>query len=109
MKIAIDYDGTWDRDHAMWVLLAHMMQSNGHEVYIVTMRKDDRANEIRQLLTGLQVINTSQCAKADAMAKLGINIDVWIDDEPLSINLDRKDMYGSDASRRASDAAANRK
>lgn len=79
MKIALDYDGTFTRDPALWKIFIASAQSRGHEVYIVTMRypTEPLAHE-----TSCPVFFTSRNAKLKHMQELGHTIDVWIDDMP---------------------------
>ncbi|MGI9037676.1 MAG: hypothetical protein ACR2GQ_02330 [Gemmatimonadota bacterium] len=42
MRIAIDYDGTWDRDPEAFLAVALAFRDAGHEVVMVTVRSERR-------------------------------------------------------------------
>lgn len=78
MKIALDYDGTYTRDHELWDTFAHNAIANGHDVKIVSMRSPDQPIPD----VGLPVIYTSCIGKLRYLAVGGWIPDVWIDDKP---------------------------
>ena len=97
MNISLDYDDTYTRDPKMWNKFVDIARAAGHKVYCVTMRYrseggivihdlEDRVDDI--FFTGRQ-------AKQPFMLKeQGINIHVWIDDNPSWINTDALPMIG---------------
>lgn len=72
MKIAIDYDGTYTADPALWRLFIEQAKSAGHSVTCVTMRYPHEPVDMP-----CEVFYTSRKAKAVAF-----DADVWIDDSP---------------------------
>ncbi len=93
MIIALDFDGTYTRDPAAWNTFIQNMQREGHVVYCVTMRypaghqqdatgKEASAVEkaLGHLVDGIHY--TARKAKQTFMAERGIDIHVWIDDNP---------------------------
>lgn len=72
MRIAIDYDGTYTRDPAMWADFISRAMTYGHSVVCVTMR--DVTEPIKM---PCDVIYTNRKAKAAFYPA-----DVWIDDNP---------------------------
>jgi hypothetical protein len=88
LNLSIDYDETYTRDPAAWNEFIDLMQSNGHNVYCVTLRHDKTEGKpVREALAkrvdGL--FFTNRQAKKDFMAERGIRIDVWVDDNPAFI------------------------
>lgn len=87
MKIALDYDGTFTADKALWTPFVQHAKANGHEIKFVTYR------DTNPLL--MKAFQSNDDIEADAK-KLGIDIiytcnqpkrklyqaDIWIDDNP---------------------------
>ena len=87
MNLALDYDNTYTRDKFLWNGFIKLAKNFKHNVYCVTMRSPAEGDEVRNDLGAMvdQIIFTSRKAKKEACYKLGIHIDVWIDDMPLFI------------------------
>mgnify|MGYP000633717844 CR=1 FL=1 len=85
MKIGLDYDGTITRDKAFWKAFIYMAKAAGHEVFIVTMRYEHEPVDMRM---DCLVYYTERKAKQPFMARQGIQIDIWIDDNPQWVGLD---------------------
>ena len=95
MNIAIDYDNTYTKDPEMWLDIIGIMQSKGHHVMCVTFRhefeceigRDKRLGEIDPRLKEKvdEFIATGRRAKFKYLYNLGIGVDIWIDDDPLTI------------------------
>ncbi len=82
MNIALDYDGTYTVDPELWDVLVATMKLRGHEVFIVTMRYEDK-EAIERAPKGCLIYYTNRHAKRDYMqGHMRINIDIWIDDRP---------------------------
>jgi hypothetical protein len=81
---AIDYDGTYAAAPALWGQFIAAARLAGHRVLICT----GRAFAPVTLPDDLEVHCTAGQAKADYLASLGINVDVWIDDDPSSVITD---------------------
>lgn len=79
MRIALDYDGTYTRDPQFWNAMIEWATQRGHEVICVTMRDAEQAY-IGQM--PCPVYYSDMVPKAVYMAKLGIAVDVWVDDKP---------------------------
>jgi len=80
MRIALDYDKTFTLDPDMWVEIIQLMQGNSHEVIIVTMRY--LHEEIPINIKGVNVHYTERKAKVRWCMDHGIDVNVWIDDQP---------------------------
>lgn len=87
MIIAIDYDDTYTADPVMWDAVIHEMFIHGHIVYCVTCRRDTPENRERCSIIpdDVPIFFTGLKPKRTFMEKLGIKIDVWIDDMPESV------------------------
>lgn len=93
MRIAIDWDDTFTEDPPLWINFINDSQSRGHVVYIVTARNDFMAEVVREELFALglknvQVLNTTFTSKKEYVRKMGVHIDIWIDDSPNRILVD---------------------
>lgn len=86
MNIAIDYDDTYTKDPHLWDRFIRDAKENGHRVWIVTCRRDtDENREDLGKPSDCVVFFTSLSPKHAYMAKMGLNVDVWIDDDPACI------------------------
>lgn len=88
MKIALDYDGTYSADPALWSAFIQIALASGHDVCIVTARSDrlDRTPPLVDLEEEVRVIYTRGIAKKWFLEHFGEFIpDIWIDDRPESI------------------------
>lgn len=88
MNIALDYDGTYTEDPDLWNTFLENCKKRGHNVYLVTMRFPEEENDIIKLRIRKRVkdvIFTSRKAKMEYVNNLNLNINVWIDDNPMWI------------------------
>ena len=83
MNVAIDYDDTYTLDKQLWNDVIKMFIDGGHNVYCVTKRYKEIADDIREDMKIPIVFATR--SKLEAVANANIRIDVWIDDKPQSI------------------------
>ena len=83
MNIAIDYDDTYTLDKKLWNKIIYMFVDAGHNVFCVTKRYKELADDIRADM-GVPIIYATK-SKLEAVANLNLKIDVWIDDKPQSI------------------------
>lgn len=85
MKIAVDYDRTYTADAKLFQAFILMAQALGHEVFIVTMRREG-SEAIGHAIPGNPLVYyTERQAKRGYMRREGIEIDVWVDDDPVAI------------------------
>lgn len=100
MKIAIDYDDTFTAAPEFWQEFITKAESCGHHCYIVTCRPDNQENRDDIIgdcdgvshNTGLPKHRhyfTSLAPKRWYMEGRGIQIDIWIDDMPESVERGR--------------------
>ena len=89
MNIAIDYDNTYSADPTLWNAFIGNAFLRGHKVYCVTGRNPESNTEvlysIGTLIGPQNCFFTSSQGKIAYMAKKGIDIHVWIDDNPDAI------------------------
>lgn len=86
MKIALDYDETYNKDTSFWEEVIATAKLYGHEVMIVTARcpKQDRIDD--RVEAGIPIYYANGIAKKWYMHHHeNIDIDVWIDDKPDNI------------------------
>lgn len=91
MLIAIDYDNTLTRNCELWIRFVESCGQLGVDAVCVTSRRDTPENrdEIERWMSShhmnLRIYFTGLKSKIDHMAKLGIKVDIWIDDDPVSL------------------------
>ncbi|NOI15792.1 hypothetical protein [Vibrio hepatarius] len=88
MKIAIDYDGTYNADPVVFFTLASVAIGAGHDVKFVTARSStDDNNDIKKAARRLniKIIFTSGKKKRQYCKGLKWEPDVWVDDNPNAI------------------------
>jgi hypothetical protein len=96
VKFALDYDGTYTNDPLLWRLFVQNALERGHEVYIVTMRYPSECASIDPWFgrMGVKIIATSRGAKRVITEALGIEIHVWIDDNPEAVHMTAMQIWG---------------
>lgn len=88
MRIAIDCDNTWTAAPELFTAFATMAKAQGHLVVCVTGREDNPENRqtVREFVPrDVLVYFTGGALKRWYMEGRGLEIDIWIDDEPTSI------------------------
>lgn len=80
MLIALDYDGTYTVDPALWDGFITATRMRGHEVHLVTMRAE--SEPVRLGVHVDRVHYTDRKAKRQYMQARGLSVQVWIDDMP---------------------------
>lgn len=107
IKIAIDYDRTWNADSGAFYDVAKTFYDRGHTVYVVTARSATKDNIFEEkdiaaanLLDAEQTGIVQDVIYCDGVAKRwalhhyhDLDIDIWIDDKPQSI------LYNSTATK----------
>jgi len=100
MTIAIDFDNTWTADAALWKQFADDAKKRGHDVIIVTARNFNAgwSDDIeRKKPATLHMYFSHGELKRPYMEALGIPVDIWIDDQPGTIEPCRKLPDASDS------------
>lgn len=91
MLIAIDYDNTLTRNCRFWRHVIGVASEFDVRFICVTSRRDTPENRkviedwMLEHRLGFPVYFTGLKSKIDHMAKLGIKVDIWIDDDPVSL------------------------
>ena len=82
--ISIDFDGTYTTDPYVWDRFIEIARMAGHTVYCVTMRYPSEGGDVIDSLQHKvdKIIFTSRKNKIGHMYALGINVGIWIDDNP---------------------------
>jgi hypothetical protein len=81
VNIALDYDGTYDRDPELWEAFIRVAQSRGHKIMCVTKREPTLGTPG----CSVPAIFSSRKAKIPAAIAQGFHPDIWIDDSPGGI------------------------
>lgn len=89
-NFAIDYDETFTLNPEMWLKVAELFHAYGINVYVVTYRYDINTESFDleylkhyDFIKG--IVFTGRKGKDAFCKSLGIHIDVWIDDNPVTI------------------------
>lgn len=90
MTFALDFNGTYTKDPKFWNVFIELARLRKDEVYCVTHSTDPDEN--KELLQSIgQIIGENKCifadghSKMEAVSALGIDIDIWIDNNPIHI------------------------
>lgn len=98
MNIMMDYDRTYTSDIALWRDVLDLMLFYGHNVYLVTSRFPTSPIPLARDFEdrNIPIIYCSFKAKRPHCESLGIDISIWIDDDPEWITKDivPRDSYG---------------
>ena len=90
MTIAIDYDGTYSADPALFNDLIATMKRAGHTVVLVTGRSEEYGHEIKAALDGvIPIVFAGMQWKRKAAIGAGFNVNVWIDDNPEYVDVQK--------------------
>ena len=91
LTIAIDYDNTFNADEVLWASFIRIAIERGHFPCIVTARmktqsnQDEIGNSLRQHGSDVPVLFTEQASKLLAVHSMGMQVDIWIDDNPKAL------------------------
>jgi hypothetical protein len=87
--IAIDFDDTLTADAELWLDFVRKANTRGHYVVCVTARRDTAENRewIHSWMKDNRIVNlythyTGLGSKVDYMERIGVKVDIWIDDDP---------------------------
>ena len=88
MLIAIDFDDTLTADAKLWEKFIKDAKKYDHRVICITARRDtpDNSETVENWMVmhhiRLPVYFTSLESKVDYAARVGLKVDIWIDDDP---------------------------
>ncbi len=93
MIISIDYDSTYSADPETFNQMIDLFQKAGHSVICVTSRSPDQGGPVLNSIGKLiPVIFANGEFKKAAARKRGYDVNVWVDDMPMTI--DRQVLMG---------------
>ena len=90
LTVALDYHNTYSADPKFWDTFIYMCWMRKWEVYCVTHHTGQKQNDklmdsLGKVLDKDHIIFTMGKAKMPFVKKLGIDIDIWIDNNPIHI------------------------
>lgn len=87
LTVAVDYDGTFGADIPTFRSIVRTLQAAGHQVVMVTQRSAEQGAVIRGATRGLgiPIVWASGKPKLEAAREAGYDVDIWMEDNPLSI------------------------
>ena len=91
LSIALDFDDTYTADPKTFENIIAVLQASGHKVTVVTLRDDQDRHSSMDYLKEEYNVNTVFCAgqsKERIVRELGLQINIWIDDNPRYITND---------------------
>lgn len=100
MIIALDYDGTVTADPVLWSAFVRLAHAQGHRVYVVTMRYTSEQQPVLDWLysgrcSDVPIVCTGRKAKRPFCVNVvGVEVDVWIDDNPRAVHEDADRIWG---------------
>lgn len=85
--VAVDFDETISDNESGWLRVLELLEKIGYHVVVCTWRTPETYPEDLQFLVdrGYRIFYTSLQAKKEFMAAQGINVSIWIDDNPFAI------------------------
>jgi len=96
--LALDWDGTVTESVGQWFTAAVML-AKIYKIYIVTMRYPSEIDQVMQgFAQGIsaEIIATGRKAKMTYTKQLGIEVNVWIDDNPKAVLMNALEAFGGD-------------
>ncbi len=91
LTIAIDFDDTFTGAPELWEKFIHQAQQAGHTVICVTSRRNTMENQdlldraFSQFHVMLPIWFCDLKSKLKEMEKRNIKVDIWIDDDPVTL------------------------
>lgn len=85
MNIGLDFDGTYTEMPNVWDKFIVSSREEGHRVYIVTFRDPEDRHPAMDYLTkylDVPIVFTSRNPKKRFCEEMGLDISIWIDDNP---------------------------
>lgn len=98
-NIAVDYDETISSNPKAWVAIMELMHKLGMTIYVVTYRYANLMEEfdleyLKHYDFISKLVFTGRRGKKKFCEELGIHIDIWVDDNPITVT---HSMRGIDA------------
>lgn len=87
--IAVDFDETISDNPGTWLQVMRCLELGGYVVYVVTWRFPHECEELQFLVAkGYKIFYTGRKAKKTHMLNKGIDVAIWIDDNPFAVEND---------------------
>lgn len=85
--VSIDYDETFNIDPILFLKVISLFQKAGFNVICCTFRYEEEKDDGFELLinAGVKCYFTGRIKKEKYLKAKGIDVDIWIDDDPSSI------------------------
>lgn len=85
--VSIDYDETFNVDPILFLKIIDLFRKSGFNVICCTVRSNHEREEGFDILenNGVKCYFTNHVQKNEYLKNEGINVDIWIDDDPASI------------------------
>jgi hypothetical protein len=95
--IGVDFDDTISTNELGWLKVLALFEQLGYIVYIVTYRAAHEWPEDMDYLRekGYKVFCTNRMSKREFMKEKGLDVDIWIDDNPEGIIFDMDRLTGA--------------
>lgn len=91
MIICIDYDNTFTAIPELLTSFITAAQKAGHRVICATLRYEEETEPVMNSIGKLcEVFYTSRQPKIQFLKALGIEPDIWIDDDPIHLFMPAK-------------------
>lgn len=96
--VAIDFDETISDNPSAWLMVMKTLEMCGYHVVVCTWRYPHTHPEDLQFLVdkGYVIFYTGLRCKQEFMKEKGIDVAIWIDDNPFAILNDAKDRWIED-------------
>lgn len=95
--IGVDFDDTISTNELGWLQVLALFERLGYIVYVVTYRSATEWPEDMDFLRdkGYKVFCTDRMSKREFMKRKGLDVDIWIDDNPYGIIYDMDRLTGN--------------
>ena len=91
--VALDYHNTYSADPKFWDTFIYLCKMRKWDVYCITHHTGEQQNQnlldsIGKILPHDHIIFTKGKAKEPFVKEMGIEVDIWIDNNPIHITQD---------------------
>lgn len=99
--VGVDFDETISDNPPAWLKVMASLEMSGYQVVVVTWRSPTTYPEDLQFLVdkGYKIYYTSFTAKRKYMLEQGVDVSIWIDDNPWAVENDAEVIWNMDHTR----------